>query len=335
MIMKKKKSGEYFKAVAATVLSIALFSAAFAGVNRLAFAAATDSQSAIPLTANTAGVPPAGNIPPNGYQKPNMTVYLDPEQHYEKSDKTISHEEAAELGAQYIWEVFGESADGMFVEMCYTAFPFCTRTYWSGAVAGSKDALSQHAALYRFKLDAITGERIGVSKDIPLPITIEQNPSAGADVQDTPGGARVIAPDSGIMASGQIQVQFDSSLDKILDAPEQYKVALKDMPGISSEIPGDIDEFASLAAEYAQKHFNKTSVSETVFKAASILPVAVDRDKHTVTFEEKTYLFTVTDETGREAEVVIASSTGQLLSIDTMNNDIVPGYDADSAGALG
>jgi len=83
-------------------------------------------------------------------------------------------EEAAQIGAQYIWDVFGESIDGMYVEIMFAAWPSQSRTYWMGVVFPSNpdsmettDLQSRlhraHNELYRFAIDAVTGLRVDIS----------------------------------------------------------------------------------------------------------------------------------------------------------------------------
>ncbi len=162
--MKKMKGNEIFKTITASVLSIGLFSAAFMGMNNLAFAAATNKTETIPTVTTSVNLPVAEVKLPEGYKKAALTVYESADSH-KRSTQVIPMQEAADIGAQYIWEMFGENIDGKVVEMDYRAYPFNTRTWWIGAVADSKSDLENHEAIYRFTIDAISGERIDIDKD--------------------------------------------------------------------------------------------------------------------------------------------------------------------------
>jgi len=332
----KKSIMETIKIATASLLSIGLFSSAFYGVNNMALAAAVNTSVNLPPVALSANASSAAEAAPSyNYNQPDITVIESPEQHYKKSVNALTPEKAAEIGAQYIWDLFEEKIDGLYVEMSYSAFPFCTRAYWSGAVASSETELANHVAMFRFTLDAVTGERIGISnRDMPA-LTVVIDPGIESIASDGSNRDQVNTPGTNPGTSDQIEYQIDESLNEMLDKPDQYRIALKDLPDISAEIPENLDEFKQLASDYAQKHFNRSKVADTVFKSMSILPIARDKDRLTVIFKDKSFLFIVTDDAGREAEVVVSSETGRLLSIDTMANDIVPGYNADAPGGKG
>jgi hypothetical protein len=55
-----------------------------------------------------------------------------------KIENAISPEEAAQIGALYIWEMFGESINGMAVEISYHSMSHFTKAFWLGHVAESK-----------------------------------------------------------------------------------------------------------------------------------------------------------------------------------------------------
>ena len=292
--MKKNKSNEFIKISAASILSIGLFSAAFIGINSLSFAAAANMAESQPSAAVSAiHVLRAGIIPPKDYKKPEITIYECPEQYYEKSVNALPMYEAAEIGAQYIWEVLGESIDGKTVEMYYAAIPCCTRSWWTGAVADTKAELANHEAQFRFIIDAVSGERIDISQALAYGSTI--------------------------------------------DSSKLHEIPFNDLPSLMAETPDNLDEYTQIAKEYAQKHFNHSKVTDAVFEKMSVLSISRGKSKDllTVAFTEKTLIFKVTDNTGREAEVMITADTKQLFYLETQDNDIVPGFNAEVPGGLG
>ena len=166
--MKKGKSKGIVITAVASVLSIGMFSTLFIGANHMAFAAAANR--AEPITAVTAPATitaPEESVALEGYQMPSITVYEklhDEQQAQNKNINALTPEEAAEIGAKYIWEMLGEDIDGKIVEMVYFSFPSSTRAYWQGTVADSKAELENFDAQYQFEIDAISGERVGISR---------------------------------------------------------------------------------------------------------------------------------------------------------------------------
>ena len=165
--MAKKRINEFFKAMAITSLSIGLFCAAFIGINNLVFAAATNGPQTVPPIAVSVNVPNLSeNVPPEGFQEPKLTVFVLENGNDPTTNRfVLSPDEAAMIGAQYIWEVFGESIDGKAVEMSYLVWPSHSRTYWMGRVADSRQHLENWYESFRFTIDAVTGERIGIGQN--------------------------------------------------------------------------------------------------------------------------------------------------------------------------
>jgi|GEM_PF-1917653 len=162
--MIKHKVSEIMKIATATVLSIGIFSMAFIGVNGVAFAAATYGTQDIPSITETVNIPE--NLPPANFQLPAITV-LEEVSDAERNAHALTTEEAAELGAQYIWEVFGESIDNKTVIMSYRNWQGMTRTYWQGVVMSNsgaelldnKDLLSG-LVYHRFEMTDLTSGKI-------------------------------------------------------------------------------------------------------------------------------------------------------------------------------
>ncbi len=160
--MRKNKVNDVFKVSVASILSIGIFSAGFLGVNNIAFASAINKTESIATAVAAVNIRPTDNELPEGYPKHTLTVYEAPDSN-KKSANAISMEEAAEIGAQYIMEIFGESIDGKTVEMFYMSYPYNTRAYWDCSVADSKSELENNEYTFQFTLDAVSGERIGIS----------------------------------------------------------------------------------------------------------------------------------------------------------------------------
>jgi len=77
----------------------------------------------------------------------------------------ISLEEAAEIGAYYIFEVLGENLDGMYMELAYNYNFHISHRTWVGFVNHSRreGLAGQLNAPISFVIDAETGERLFLS----------------------------------------------------------------------------------------------------------------------------------------------------------------------------
>lgn len=295
----KNKGNNFFRLAVISFLSIGLFSAAFIGVNSLAFAAVTNKPEIIPPVVSVTPLSSSAGVLLEDYKKSELTVYERPMDKFVKSGNEISSKEAAEIGAQYIWEVLGEEIDGKMVIVNFEAWPSCTRTYWHGAVVDSKwcsefldadkDSLrfkfveATSEATLRFTIDAVTGERISIARDnwwVPR-----------ADGEDWWRGK-----------TAEEQLDYQQTAVKY-----------------DNEYRNRHDEQSEIATAYAQKHFSSSKVVSAAFVAAGL------------EYDEKVIIFKVTDDTGREAQVAFLIDTRQLLYIQTQANDIMPGYTTDSA----
>ena len=394
--MKMIKGNEIIKVAVAVVLSIALFYAAFVGVNNLAFAAATDkTEDVLPFVADTArqtaaaatatttaaatnaatstaaatnaaetasvataaaaapedvpsaldsngypkssmetasnvtvaagiptieaaagilaiseaaGIPAKQNVPSEEYQKPNMTVYQNHNEWYTPNANTIAYEEAAEIGARYIWTMFGESIDGKTVEMNYSAWPSHSRTYWGGSVADSREKLNpkdtdNYDVLYSFLICAVSGEWIDISN--------YQTQSADED-------KRTI---------NMLRALTGLSNEEAEDIQRQR---------YAYPPPERLDEYIQMTKDYAAKHFAGAEVASIeLCTYGSYGTYDLDDNGDVIIVPAKYLAHTVTSSTGRTADVTIKIETMELVHIITQHNDIVPGYNYDAPGGVG
>jgi len=185
----KTKTNECLKVVFISILSIALFSAAFMGFNQVIFVAATAQPTPIhpPIVmmdrVHLPSEPPEANAEStsNAFAAPSLNVFPSPHQHYHAiPTAALSMDAAAQIGARYVWDVFNASLDGMYVEMLFNAHPSQSRSYWTGTVRAEwfdyahiadddRDARIAYndAVLYQFRIDAITGKRIDIRSSLP------------------------------------------------------------------------------------------------------------------------------------------------------------------------
>ncbi len=339
--MKKTKTHELRRIVCVSALALAFAATAFIGVNDVVFAAATQPET-IPQTDDIKSAEIITDVLPDGFKVPTLNVIWNENEGYDQNQPkadTMSYEEAAEIGARYIFDMYGESIDGKTVKMLYSAWPFSTKTYWHGTVANSEDDLTvpelskaelveliKNAApdstvvatgdaieaLYDFSIDAVTGERVSINShpDIPTPTNLGEG--------------------------------------------KTYTLSPVQMEAMQFEAPANVAVYADVARAFAQKHFSHSTVASVEFHRISLntgdraatkkhgeaYRKAYEDDKNkpfTFTLYEKgrDITFNVTDSTGRVANVTIDIDTKQITFFDTSGSDFVPGYSYEGEGGVG
>ena len=291
--MKKTKGKETLKVTMVAALAVGVFSMAFIGVNNLAFAAVTGETESFPSVTATVNIPVTDSIVPEDYQTPEFTVHVPENEWFIVSANALSPEDAAQIGASYIWAVFGERIDGKTVEMQYSAWPSHTRAYWHGNVMGD-DEIPQ----FTFTICAVSGKRINITATTQRDISKE-----------------VIA-----------EINALNTLNT-LEAREKLIALRTQSPDLS---PEQIEEYSQLAWDFAQKHFNSTEVVSVNFKSSGSAGFGIDADGNIIASDFQLN-FTVIDEAGREAEVGIGFNSKELNRIHTQHNDVVPGYNYERA----
>jgi hypothetical protein len=163
--MSKSKFSEIAKVLIVSIMTILLFGVSFIGINGFALAAATNRIITMPPPSDVSdNILPHMDAVPKNYPSPVITVvkpaYADVRLN---NINTLSAEQAAELGAQYIWEVLGENIDGKTVYMSYSILPSNTKFYWVGMVMdASKEVGSTRESFIQFTINAVSGERTGI-----------------------------------------------------------------------------------------------------------------------------------------------------------------------------
>lgn len=235
--MKKIKANEKGKTIAVSVVSIGLLSAMFIGVNSLVFAAESNKTESLTPDKTTVEVTTQNSSLSVDFQEPSLTIYeLDSELDNPRKASAMSYENAAQIGAQHIWEIFGEHIDGMFVEMFYEVSAFTARTYWTGIVFASQEDMDNGNPLFNFIVDAISGEKKSaqIFQDIPF-----QADEAKAK-----------------------EPYFDNT-EKLVEISMEYEQKRKENARkLYNENP---QEYAEIAKDAAQKHFTSSTVAEVVY----------------------------------------------------------------------
>ena len=79
----------------------------------------------------------------------------------------ITLEEAANIGGQYVLDIFDNNLDGKYMELTFNYNPHISQSTWIGNIGeAAEDFVGEaegfHAALIVFTLDAFTGERLSI-----------------------------------------------------------------------------------------------------------------------------------------------------------------------------
>jgi len=334
--MKKPMTKEVIKIGLLLTLSIALFSGAFAGVNHAALAALTNHAESLPRIATSAGgftVLRAEPVPVETEE--NAPVFIEPnlnilnflggrfESHLSPPAHALSLEEAAQIGARYVWDVFGEPLDGMYVTMTYVAWTGHGRTQWFGVIYPDAQAARIHGPIaphdhsepmFHFLIDAVTGQRVDISyhsSRTPALWTQEEMHAFGEWRR----------------YSDQMRSWYYINSTVGLEERMEYL-------GVARE---DLETYKQMAAELAQRQFIDSTVVDVQFGdefSVGVLTEPVLDQDGTVRLVLGGLIFTATDDTGRTATIRLPASTGrwQGISISTQHNDIVPGFSYDRPG---
>jgi hypothetical protein len=319
------KGKELLKVVAMCVLSIGLFGAAFVGFNQLIFAAATNEAVPLPTHAEIFAPAPVSelrqlesgigrvqeeNLPQNSahteieaeiFTAPDLTLIY--QNNHPVPASALSMEEAAQIGARYIWDVFGTSIDGMYVRMFYAAHSSHSRTYWHGIVHAERfdgfdienDDIAARIAfndaiLYNFSIDAITGMRVDIST----------------------GFRFTVSQDELINRSTEERFAVIEARWWELNLAEQLTFL-----GISI---ADIAEYIETARFLADAHF----ATEGLMGELSTLRIQLGENG----LELAAIEYVLTHE-NREAVISVATSVAHAIryGIQTIHNDFIPGFE--------
>ena len=287
---------EIVKVTAATAISMAVFGVAFVSINSLALASETSGAWPLPPVGTQVNSS-ATHQAPEEFQKPDMVFSVNSNANSSLSSvpgsNALSVEVAANIGAQYIWDVFEKSINGKTVHMMYSAHPSMSRTFWRGTVSESGNANS-NSVLFEFTIDSVTGQRISISNRNRISVS-----ELSQDVLNA--------------------LQDRSRADEI--------AAIR-----QGQPPAQLAGYIQAARTFAEQHFNNTQVVNVEFLNAHALGFSLNANGNLVA-TNRMLTFSATDSTGRVADITIDEATKQLLSISTENNDIIPGFNRNSAAS--
>lgn len=284
---------EFIKVMAIAAVCVGTFTAAIFGANHLASAAPADT----PL--------PLANSPATSYtqEMPEMTLNVLFNSDTTPSAHAKSPEDAAHIGAQYIWDMFGESIDGATVHMMYRAHPSMTTTFWSGIVTHQADTstdddgfanLLLNHAIFEFTIDAVSGKRIDV-------IRTQNQQRMSAEVQDA------------------LNALWERNRER--GATEEM-IALRS----GGPPPTNLDDYKQAAKEIAAIQFATSEIYSIEFRNAGATMFDLDANGNIIVTARQ-LMFTVTDSTGHTADIAIDELTKELRWVFTAQNYIDPNFD--------
>jgi len=260
--------------------------------------------------------------PPAALNAHNVTIFNTSLENTGISPMTLSLEDAAQIGIQYIMDIFGENVDGMYMDLEFSNWDHIARTLWHGAVSeNNRNTLENRArnnelsdifmaryeagedpedimadmsdmflnnsyvpAQFYFFIDANTGERIDIWRSTQV---------------------HNHAMDESIALHDYIEQEWGDDWEAAfaVDVDPQEKEMLRHM-----------------AMEYAQRHFNNSVIARVDFESASTSFIYAggrfNRDPFVT--------FLATNDAGREARVAIHLRSHTVTSITSMGNDFIP-----------
>ena len=328
------KRKELLKVLTLSLFAVCIFGAGFMLLNSTVFALTTDLPSDTAANTNNAeSVLPASTEiiienslrPPNeraavgDFVVPNLNVIeavaimgaceitgarsgeIDDAM---RNPSALSAEEAAIIGAEYIWDMFGINIDGKDVRMQYVQASDRIRPYWVGTVVlpevirctdGYVGALLEvpdcpnHATT--FLLDVVTGERIGIERPVEH---------------------HGIFMPSNITTAHLQQYGFDASalIEEIVNLPAPLRFAE------AAEETGRI---------FAQRHFGNPDVRViNVFE--SEFARSVDKNPAGDIVVTPRHIFvSAKNSNDREArfQIIIYDFEAMLIEVETQHNDLI------------
>jgi len=323
--MKHSKIKEYFKVAVSTVTAVAVFGGLLLGSNHLVLQAATGTETYLPAAVEDVGIP--GNPVTDGHQTPDVTIIDITDASVTVPSTALSLQEAAQVGAQYIMDIFGENIDGMYLELEFANWGHMSRYLLQGVVSSQdRDTVARRNRSmdlrdkFMARIDAGECPREVRTEWAELEMDSEENMYIRGYFYftiDATTGERVdirrIEP--------TITMNFNNGGD-----PEALNNYIETQWGgdwesalATDAAAQDLDEFIQLAKDYAQRHFTNTTVVDVEYNHSFASLIYSGNGN----FSRSTILnFLATDDTGREALVTIEQDSRTVMSISTMHNDI-------------
>lgn len=304
--MKKLLGKGSLKAIVAGSLAVALFAGGFVLANNYVFGSSMENFASIP-TSYQAGT----NLPEKSstYQKADYKV-LENKLLICDNANALSADEAAELGAQYLWDLFQADLSGKVVYMSYTVDPSRKIGYWNGDVYENESAITDimSPSDYSFSIEAISGKRNTALLDM----------------------SKLDAKETILYKESEAEVRFKDSI-------EECRVLAKTVA--EKQLPGDVvkAEFKSTGSVLAPGYeIEIPEGATTTYTSIAEEPIQEEPDLIKVSMDdeyEASHVFIiilVTDTNGNQVEIEFDMASKTMMSIQSIYKGI--DYDPDSVG---
>ena len=338
--MKSVRIKEMLKVAVATVAAVGLFGSMLLGANQLSLHAATAEETALPPAVAYVNIPE--NPVPEEYQTRNMTV-IDTTQLncdtwqmglYEIDPLALSPDEAAAIGAQYIYDIFGVCINGMYVDMEFTSWWGFGRLHWRGDVTSTnRNTLEQRAQMQRLNAEFMARYEAGESREslaryFDMTFRVDFTMPEFSFTVDAITGERIDIWYNSPFATRPVWIPGDGSFEESRMYEEQrilreyIKIEWSDdwQAAFSSALSHqELAVLYEIAWHYGQRQFNNTAVDYVEFSGAHN-NLAVDANDNIVRTAGSA-VFEITDETGRIAMLVICLDSLSVTSINSSRHD--------------
>ena len=231
-------------------------------------------------------------------------------------DDALDIEEIGQIGADYILDVLGESIDGLYILLSYWYLPErgeYQKHYWSGAVMATRDEVDNYingeniTPLFSFGIDAITGERMRVDDHRMADDWNEfLNQLSDFDCFDY-----AISEDLSDQESMSEWEMWDIMTDEELAVfgeclvEQEEAVVAYLLEAFPSPSQMEIDEAMEIAKDYAERHFNDSSVISIAATPREYYPV-------------NELIFEAEDETGSVVQINLERDTNRFIYVVTL-----------------
>ncbi len=296
--MKERIKKENLLLMLVGCAAICIVGGMFIGINSYVQASSGNGPKEVPTYYED--ITPQKEVAPD-YVKPEFTIVENEFLHCNNAN-ALSPQEAAEIGAQYLWDLFQADLNGKVIQMSYAEDPSRAIPYWHADVYDNESQINDYLYRphYRFSVEAVSGEPSSAGREM---------------IKDT---------DKTIpYKEGETEKYYKENLE-YLELAKEY--AKKQLP--SNPINATFESLAVVIApgyDFEDKEGNtyRTVTSEP------LAPLVVEEENYIkIPYGEEIpaavidILYTVTDENGNKVLVEIDSATKELINIQTIYNGI-------------
>lgn len=249
--MKENRSeGKYLKnTILAAAVIIGASTMMFQGFTQAVAASVYNQTNTIPTSYVNRTDVSSKTVLPEGYKKANYTVQMSDLPYYAEkvpTEKDMTKEAAAELTAQYLWQVYGADMEDQVIEMGYnTATENTPRPMWTADIAMKGEGYHDGYRVDRYSvwLDSVTGDLLSLGMGRSLEAKVNPGPDASLDKSKYEAAAKKLAEKYNIVHS---DIESMNCTGQGASFPTNVIGAYGD-PEISFEIHGKNGEVALMS----------------------------------------------------------------------------------------